>query len=388
VDEVVRWPRLGNPLSWSIPDRCYAISILMLGSISLIGASCVAGGWPFLSYPTERFPLVFPALGVALAAWAGLGIVARLSRGRDGNGLGFAIATTALYAITLAAFTLVTGPFASPGWISYLGGAVVGYVMFPRSVVIAGMVFYVALVCVGALLHPALLGPPELYADLDAAMVLRRLVTSLAVFALTFTVIAWIADRWRDREARYQRLASVDSLTGLTNRRRFFNLATQELARSRRYGSALAIVLIDLDHFKRINDEHGHLIGDRALAHAASIFAREGRDVDVVARYGGEEFAILLPMTNANGAKEMAERCARQLANTPLQLDGIAPIRITASMGVVCADGHPDGAIEDLLRSADTALYRAKQAGRDRVEVATPLVSVGAESLASSSPTL
>jgi diguanylate cyclase (GGDEF)-like protein len=361
----------------------------MVASISIIGACCLAGGWPFLSYPVARFPLVFPALGIALASWGGLGVAARLSRGRTGSGIEFAIATTALYAITLAAFTLVTGPFASPGWISYLGGAVVGYVMFPRWVVVAGMVFYVALVCVGAIAHPTLLGPPELYADLDVAMVIRRLVTSLAVFALTFSVIAWIADRWRDREARYHRLASVDSLTGLTNRRRFFNLASQELTRSRRYGSAVAIVLVDLDHFKQINDRHGHLVGDRALAHAASILAREGRrDVDVVARYGGEEFAILLPMTNTAGAREMAERCARQLSATPLEIDGLAPIRITASMGVVCAETHPTGAIEDLLRAADAALYRAKEAGRDRVEVAAPPFSGGVESLASSAPTL
>ncbi len=358
----------------------------MVASISIIGASCIAGGWPFLPYPVARFPLVFPALGIALACWGGLGLIARLWRGRSGSGIGFAIATTALYGITLAAFTLVTGPFASPGWISYLGGAVVGYVMFPRWVVLAGMVLYVLLVCIGALMHPALLGPPELFADLDAAMIFRRLVTSLAVFALTFVVIAWIADRWRDREARYHRLASVDSLTGLANRRRFFNLASQELARSRRYGSALAIVLVDLDHFKRINDQHGHLIGDRALTHAAGILAREGRDLDVVARYGGEEFAILLPMTNTSGAKEMAERCARQLAASPLQVDGIGPIRITASMGVVCAEGRACDAIEDLLRAADAALYRAKEAGRDRVEVAAPSVSGGAGSLASNAP--
>jgi diguanylate cyclase (GGDEF)-like protein len=208
------------------------------------------------------------------------------------------------------------------------------------------------------------------------------------VFALTFSVIAWIADRWRDREARYHKLASIDSLTGLTNRRRFFNLAAQELARSRRYGSALAVVLVDLDHFKQVNDEHGHLIGDRALAHAASILSREGRDVDVVARYGGEEFAILLPMTNASGAKEMAERCARELAGAPLQIDGLAPIRITASMGVACAEGALTSTIEDLLRAADAALYRAKEAGRDRVEVASSPVSGGAGSLASNASTL
>lgn len=342
----------------------------MIGSISILAVCSLAGGWPFLSYPASRFPLLLPAHAVALACWVGLAIAARLHRGREGEGLGFSIATTALYGITLAAFTLVTGPFASPGWISYLGGAVVGYVMFPRWVVFAGMLLYVTLVCAGTLLHPALLAPPEVFAGLDAAMVVRRLVISLSVFALTFSVIAWIADRWRDREAKYHRLASVDALTGLTNRRRFFNVATQELARARRYGSALAIVLVDLDHFKRINDEHGHLVGDRALAHAASILSREGRDVDVVSRYGGEEFAILLPMTNTSGAKEMAERCARQLASAPLQVDGLAPIRITASMGVVCAERHPGSTIEELLSAADAALYRAKSGGRNRVEIA------------------
>jgi diguanylate cyclase (GGDEF)-like protein len=304
-----------------------------------------------------------------LACWGGLAIAARLARPSNGGGLGLAIATTALYAITLAVFTLVTGPFASPGWISYLGGAVVGYVMFPRWVVVSGMILYVVLVAGGALLHPSALAPPEVFAGLDAAMVIRRSVASLSVFALTFVVIAWIVDRWRDREARYQRLASVDSLTGLTNRRRFFNLASQELARSKRYGSPLAIVLVDLDHFKRINDERGHLVGDQALAHAARILAREVRDVDTVARYGGEEFAMLLPMTNTSGAKEVAERCARQLAQAPLETDGTAPIQITASMGVACAGTHGTS-IEDLLRIADEALYRAKQAGRNRVELA------------------
>ncbi|HEY5951682.1 MAG TPA: GGDEF domain-containing protein [Kofleriaceae bacterium] len=367
----MRWPKVGNPLSWSIADRCYAIAILMVASTALVAISALAGGWPFLAFPAHEAPHLFAVGGAAFACWGGLAVASRIGRASERAGLAFAIATTALYAITLAGFTLVTGPFSSPGWISYLGGAVVGYVMFPRWVVIAGMVLYVALVDAGALLHPSLLAPPRVYAGLDTAMVIRRSVASLSVFALTFTVIAWIADRWRDREARYHRLASVDSLTGLTNRRRFFKLATQELARSRRYGSPLAVVLVDLDHFKRINDEHGHLIGDQALAHAASILAREVRDVDVVARYGGEEFAILLPMTGASGAKEVAERCARQLGSAPLVTNGTSPIKITASMGVAFADGHCS-ALEDLLRAADTALYSAKQAGRDRVEVAPP----------------
>ncbi|MBL9015094.1 MAG: GGDEF domain-containing protein [Myxococcales bacterium] len=365
----MRWDR-SNPLSWSIPDRCYAIALLMIASTVILGASCLAGGWPFLAYPAERYPLLLPAQGIALACWSALAVGARLRRGREGSGRGLAIATTALYAITLAAFTLVTGPFASPGWISYLGGAVVGYVMFPRWVVLAGMILYVVLVAAGALSHSTALAPAELYEGLDGPMVLRRCVASLALFALTFSVIAWIADRWRDREARYQKLASIDSLTGLVNRRRFFKQATQELARARRYGSPVAIVLVDLDHFKRINDEHGHPVGDQALAHAAGVLAREVRDLDIVARYGGEEFAMLLPMTTATGAKEVAERCTQKLAATPLAIDGRAPIRITASMGLTCAEQSSTDTLEALLTAADAALYRAKEGGRNRVEVA------------------
>jgi len=364
----VRWPRLGNPLSWKVADRCYAIAILMLVSTSLLAISTVAGGWPFLSFPAEQSPYMLLAQCISLASWGAIALGARIARRLDLEPRALAIATVTLYAVTLGGFTLVTGPFASPGWIAYLGGAVVGYVMFPRWLVLVGMVVYVVIVAGGALLHPSWLAPAPVFAGFDVASMIRHSVASLSVFALTFLVIAWIVDRWRDREARYQRLASIDSLTGLTNRRRFFKLADQELARSRRYGSPLSVVLVDLDHFKRVNDEHGHLVGDQALAHAASILAREVRDVDTVARYGGEEFAILLPMTDAIGAREVAERCARQLASEAVPA---TRIRITASMGIACAEGH-SAPIEELLRAADTALYRAKEAGRDRVEVASP----------------
>ena len=368
--------RLGNPLSWRISDRCYAIALLMTGATLVTLLSTLAGGWPFLPFPARMAPKLPWAHLLAILSWGGLAIASQIGRRRDTGGLGLAIATTVLYALTLAAFTLTTGPFASPGWIAYLGGAVVGYVMFPRWLALSGIVFYAVLVIGGAVLlgggwvSSAVL-PAEVYAGLDGPTILRRAASSLALFALTFAIIAWIVDRWRDREQRFQHLASIDSLTGLTNRRRFLELAGQELARSRRYGSNLALVLADLDHFKRINDEHGHLVGDQALAHAARVIAGAIRDVDTIARHGGEEFAILLPMTDEAGAAEVAERCTRRLADTPLIADGIGPIRVTASMGVAACAGASCGTIDELLRGADAALYRAKQGGRDRVALAS-----------------
>jgi diguanylate cyclase (GGDEF)-like protein len=365
---------LGNPLSWAMADRCLAIALLMVFANTVVTISTAAGGWPFLPFPASDGPALPCGEAVALALWVGLALACRRVRG-DTGGLVLVIVTVVMYAVTLAAFTLINGPFAAPGWIAYLGGAVVGYVLFPRWISLAGIVLYAVLVValaavLGSGRVPTMFAPVSAYVGLDGATVLRRAAASLALFALTFAVIAFVVDRWRAREAGYLRLASTDALTGLTNRHRFMEVMGQELARSRRYGSALGLILIDLDHFKLINDQHGHLIGDRALIHAARILASSVRDVDVIARHGGEEFAVMLPMTDAAGAAEVAERCRRRLADTSLTVEGVGAIRVTASMGVASCSGAKCGDLDELLRVADAALYRAKEAGRDHVEMA------------------
>jgi diguanylate cyclase (GGDEF)-like protein len=381
---VVEEPRvagLGNPLSWRAADRCFAIALLMTAANAIVLASTLAGGWPFLPFPARAAPDLPAAEAVVTGAWlvtAGVALVAR--RGEGGGGVLVGV-TVWLYATTLAAFTLISGPFAAPGWIAMVGGAVVGYVLFPRWLALAGAGWYGLLVIglaavLGAHAWTPLDGfaPASAYAELDRGSVLRSAAAAVALSALTFSVIAWVVDRWRDREARYQRLASTDALTGLTNRRVFLEQATRELARSRRYGSPLALILVDLDHFKLVNDRHGHLAGDDVLIHAARTLAGELRDVDVIARHGGEEFAILLPETDAAGAAGVAERSRRRLAETSVAIDGVA-VRVTASMGV--ASGVGAGTLDELLRRADAALYRAKDAGRDRVEVAPPRAAAG-----------
>lgn len=346
----------------------------MTGAATVVLVSVLTGGWPFLPYPTHEAAHLPWVQGTAVVSWIATSAIARVLRRRDRGARALAVWTIGLFAVTLAGFTLLAGPFAAPGWIAFLGGAVVGYVMFPRWLAVAGIALYATIVIGGSLAlgsgdFGTLFGPEAAFAGLDLRTVARRATAALALFALTFLVIVYIVERWRDREAGYQRLASTDSLTGLTNRRRFLELAAGELARARRYGSQLALILVDLDHFKRINDEHGHLVGDRALVHAAGVLAASVRDVDVIARHGGEEFAILLPMTEGGGAVEVAERCTRRLADTPLLVDG-ASIRITASMGVAACAGASCGTIDDLLKAADAALYRAKEQGRDRVELA------------------
>lgn len=162
-------------------------------------------------------------------------------------------------------------------------------------------------------------------------------------------------------------LAHHDSLTGLTNRGRFQELAATEIGRSHRYGLTLALLLIDLDHFKRVNDTLGHHAGDVALQTCARVLQSECRESDVAARVGGEEFAVLLPNTPIEEALQVAERLRAAIAAQAVVLQDGSRFNLTASLGV--AGLHSDESLEALMQRADRALYGAKQSGRDRVEV-------------------
>ncbi|MBI4968679.1 MAG: diguanylate cyclase [Rhodospirillales bacterium] len=163
--------------------------------------------------------------------------------------------------------------------------------------------------------------------------------------------------------------ARTDALTGLANRRHFLERAEVELARAQRYGGPLSVFMLDLDYFKRINDTHGHKVGDLVLCRMAQIFATTLREIDLPGRMGGEEFAVLLPETDAESARAVAERLRATIAEAKVVLDQGLPIDFTASIGVATAKG-PDGNIDMLLSKADKALYEAKNQGRNRVTVA------------------
>lgn len=163
--------------------------------------------------------------------------------------------------------------------------------------------------------------------------------------------------------AEVQRLAITDPLTGLLNRRGFFENGAREVARARRYGTPLAAIMLDLDHFKDINDTHGHAVGDQVVAHMAARCVELLRQVDLLGRYGGEEFVLLLPGTTPEGALNIAERLRRAFED-PLPVEP-AGLIVTLSLGVAAlTDRTPD--LEALLQAADRALYKAKAAGRNR----------------------
>ena len=169
----------------------------------------------------------------------------------------------------------------------------------------------------------------------------------------------------REGEAKLAAAALSDSLTGLPNRRMFFEYGQREMERMKRSKSELWILMIDLDHFKKINDTAGHVIGDRVLVAVAKVLASSVRKVDLVGRIGGEEFAVLLTDTNQDGCERVSEHIRHSLEE--LQVPDWTDIHggITASIG--CASPGPSETLEAALQAADTALYQSKHKGRNQV---------------------
>jgi two-component system cell cycle response regulator len=168
-----------------------------------------------------------------------------------------------------------------------------------------------------------------------------------------------------DKE-RYEFLARTDPLTGCANRRTLLEKLHSEIERARRYGLALSVLMIDLDHFKGVNDTRGHLTGDDVLRQVAQLLRSVMRSVDVVARYGGEEFLVVLPETADPGAMSFAERVREQVADHDFAAGG-DPLSVTVSVGVATVAPGTETDADDLLARADAALYRAKRDGRNLV---------------------
>jgi diguanylate cyclase (GGDEF)-like protein len=172
-----------------------------------------------------------------------------------------------------------------------------------------------------------------------------------------------------EQNAELERLANTDYLTKLYNRRRFFLAAEDEFVAAISSGNPISITLIDLDYFKRVNDVHGHLVGDRVLIHVAQLIRSFCRVSDVAARYGGEEFVILHPSIGSQDAYLVTERIRKQVEATPFLRESDA-INITMSAGIVDTLACKDCLrIDDVLARADIALYRAKDAGRNQVVI-------------------
>lgn len=373
-------PRLREPMTWTSVDRCFVMACLfVVTSIPFVVSIALAQSDPEMralhdpgvALLFERATLAVDVVWLAIAATA-VAIRRRMRRSAVLEHL-----TVQLIAVSLAVASWTMGLVTTPFALALLGALVVGLLLFRRRAVLLGALTSGVLL-LGASIA-TMLGLVR-YAPLYRGVPLEdgRIATwwhieMLLIVVLTITLVVgiflYVLARLRDREANLARLSKIDPLTGAMNRRQFVATFERELARSERHRHCLAIVIVDLDHFKNINDRHGHLTGDAVLVAASAALAQELRTEDALARYGGEEFVLLLPATDGEGARAVAERCRVRLAETPIVANG-ASVLLTASFGVVARAAGDPARPEDLLRAADEALYRAKREGRNRVVAA------------------
>jgi diguanylate cyclase (GGDEF)-like protein len=263
----------------------------------------------------------------------------------------WALAPLGPIGVGLIASALATVPAAGDGAVLYVWPVLWTVFFFG----LPGAISIVACVGVAHGLVLLSLPPPSGYVD--------RWVDVTISISVVAAVVLMLTRRNDELLGRLADEARTDKLTGLLNRRGFEERASVELAHARRAGHAIAVVSFDIDYFKRVNDEWGHETGDRVLAHLGAVLSGQCRDVDVVARIGGEEFVVLLPATNSADGDVFTQRIRRALAAA--DPSGLPTVRVSAGVASAIAPEN----VDPLLHRADSALYAAKRAGRDRTVI-------------------
>lgn len=255
----------------------------------------------------------------------------------------------------------MSDPSPRPGWFHWLSRQVLRLGPLRANVVLTTLVFCVALAVAQGMI--SLIGHGD------------RMIAALSVAACTLLItptvgalLLHLVFELERTRSQLDVLATQDDLTGVANRRHFMRVAEREMARCRRYDTDGAVLLIDADHFKRVNDTHGHLAGDALLREIALTAARSLRQPDLLARFRGEELVVFLPHTDPLGALDVAERVREQVGALRLVWQG-RNVGTTVSIGVA-ALGSSHTTLDALIHDADSALYEAKAAGRNCVRAA------------------
>lgn len=204
-------------------------------------------------------------------------------------------------------------------------------------------------------------------------LILLSLSAIVALLGVIYYLVVRLMRKIKEAQLKLVELATIDDLTGLYNRRYFYDRFNQEIERARRYQHFLSCLILDLDDFKRVNDTYGHLVGDQVLQEIAQIVRDNCRASDLPARFGGEEFILLLPETDPQGALIIAERLRELIARHEIRGPNGLTIGVTASFGVASlspSELNTLGSGEKLIQRADGALYQAKQSGKNQVVIA------------------
>lgn len=372
----------------------------------IVSSVVLAGVLATVGWGQRREGMGWWAMGLFLHS---VGLVLLGLRGRIPDGISMLVAN-ALFCATLAAWLAAVHQFQgrpSPRWQMALPIAFV-VLAFPflfdwyaARVVLAGSVFVVQ---IGLLLwalrspeHPtpgrgavllmaglglealaltvrvlAALWGGALPTEMRSGSLVQSL-TFLSAFVTVLTASLGFVFMSKDRlDDGNRRMAAMDPLTGVANRRSIILALDRDVARATRMRETIALMMVDIDHFKQVNDEHGHLAGDQVLCHVVDVLRERVRTQDMVGRYGGEEFLVLLPDTGLKGAMELARQLCRSVEQSPCHWDGKV-LSVTVSIGVFGGRLESGDSWDMLIDAADRAMYRAKQNGRNRVEAVADL---------------
>jgi diguanylate cyclase (GGDEF)-like protein len=261
------------------------------------------------------------------------------------------IAAAVTFCLALAASDLITNVEMNEAQL-YPVALILLYRVRVRFALPAVTALAVTLTFMGYVLDP----PPDIWDGLT-----NRIFSGIVILGT-----AMCLGKLSEYERRLLVQSMTDPLTGLLNRRSFLDLSGKEQTRARRHGNAFSVLMLDIDHFKKINDTYGHPVGDLAIKALADVCSKALRPHDILARYGGEEFVLTLPHTPADGARAVAERMREAVEKVEVPSEQ-GTVRFTVSIGVsTYVDGEP---FDHIVERADKALYASKQGGRNRVTV-------------------
>lgn len=369
---------ISNPLDWRAIDRLILLASLVMIAPVMLGATLLAAMWLTPRFIDHGVGVWLLAFYVVHAIVLGTYIAVALRRRHESSDWpaleNFVVGS---FVVNVLVGSFLTGTHFSQGLLLiFLGINITSALVNIHKILTAYFLVCVVMMVFAVIDFTGTVQAAPLFAVApitpDGAPVTGWLALQVTLGAILLAIsrISMAAiSRWVEREDLYREMSTIDGLTRLTNRSSFIARGQSELSRARRVPAHVACVMVDLDHFKRINDTWGHHAGDKVLVVASSILMEMARQYDEVGRYGGEEFAILLPNATIDGAAAVAERIREKIAATSVEVDG-QKISMTASFGVACYPAPGIDDLNDLLKAADKALYEAKESGRNRVVLA------------------
>lgn len=373
--------RIGNPLEWSSGRKANLLlwSYLLTQLMYIFALELMIWVPAFAAMINMECAVEFQPyfLGLPLLTLALIGFI-HLAQVRKRDSALCEYLATLYFGVSHIYYGYSIGLMSLPVGVVLAGAPVVGFIFVDRRAVATAFVCSVFLLAtVSYFTYQAVLPYAPLAQNLyladgglspywTIAYGLLALPQLLFIFGLAYFVL----QRWRLREQEALMMSRTDALTGLLNRRYILHVLEELKINCDQTRSPLAVVMVDLDHFKKINDRWGHDVGDQALVLAARALRTTVRLNDHVGRYGGEEFLVLLPGLEAEQAKCLAERIRTTIAAAVLELPDGESLSLSASLGMSCYSVARLATVNDLVKQADVALYQAKDAGRDQLVIA------------------